>query len=54
MKIKITTDRMPWLNGQPQPIGAEIDVSDADAEGMIKMGFAEAVKAAKPKKVADE
>ena len=53
MKIKITTDRMPWANGKPQHEGAELDVADAEADALIERGFAVAVKVAKPKK-ADE
>lgn len=55
MKIKITTDRMPWVNGEPQPLGAEIDAPDESAKSLIEAGFAEAVEAPKPaKKVAKE
>ena len=43
MKIKITTDRKPWVNDAPQVIGAEVDCSDADAKALIDNGFAEAV-----------
>lgn len=50
MKIKITTDRKPWVNDAPQAIGAEIECADADAQILIANGFAEAV--AKPARVA--
>lgn len=48
MKIKITTDRQPWLNDRPQAMGAEIEVSDADAAALVKLGFAEIIDAPKP------
>ncbi len=41
--IKITTDRQPWANGQPQPKGAEIDVPLHEAEALTNNGFAELV-----------
>lgn len=43
MKIKITTDRQPWVNGVPHDRDAEVDVSDADAEILIAAGFAVAL-----------
>lgn len=48
MKIKITTDRKPWLNNEPQAMGAEIDVCDATAAALVKLGFAEIIEAPKP------
>jgi len=30
-KIKITTDRRPWVDGKPQANGATLDVDDATA-----------------------
>lgn len=41
--IKITTDRQPWANGQPQPKGAEIDVPQDEADALVGNGFAELV-----------
>jgi hypothetical protein len=46
MKIRITTDRAPWVDGSPQQIGAEIDVSDADGKTLLDLGFAEEIKPA--------
>jgi hypothetical protein len=46
VKIRITTDRQPWVNGTPHPKGAEVDVSAADAHALIELGFAETIKAA--------
>lgn len=46
MKIRITTDRQPWVNKQPHPKGAEVEVSAADAHMLIELGFAETIKAA--------
>jgi len=49
--IKITTARQPWANGQPQPMGAEIDVPEDEATALVANGFAELVTdapAAKP------
>jgi hypothetical protein len=40
-KIKITTDRQPWLDGQPQEIGAICDASDDEASVLVSAGFAE-------------
>lgn len=44
-KIKIISDRRPWVNGAPVDFGAEIETSAADADVLIAAGFAEAVKA---------
>lgn len=41
--IKITTDRQPWANGEPQAKGAEIDVPHDEADALIGNGFAELV-----------
>lgn len=43
MKIKITTARQPWVNSQPQDMGAEVETSDADGQLMIAAGFAVAI-----------
>lgn len=47
MKIKITTDRQPWVHDQPQPMGAELEVSQEQADSLVKQGFAEIVAAPK-------
>ena len=46
MKVRITTDRMVWVNDRPHPQGAEVDVSATDAHALIELGFAETIKAA--------
>ena len=46
--IKITTDRQPWANGQPQAKGAEIDVPQDEADALVGNGFAELVADAAP------
>ena len=52
MKIEITTKRLPWANGEPQPLGAVIDVDDEVGQAMKDAGFAKPV-AGRPKKDAD-
>jgi hypothetical protein len=47
-KIRITTDRRPWLNGAPLEAGAELDVDATAAEIMVGLQFAELVDAPKP------
>ena len=49
MKITITTDRKPWIEGRKTEKGEVVDVTAAEAKAMIANGFAEEVKAA-PKK----
>ena len=44
MKIKITTARQPWVNGQPQDMGAEVETSDEEGQTMIAAGFAAAIE----------
>lgn len=51
-KVKITTDRQPWVEDKPQPNGAVLDVDKATADTLVDNGFAEIVVA--PKKVAAE
>ena len=51
MKIKITTDRNPFVNGSKAANGTEHEVSAADAKILMKNGFAEEVKST-PKKAA--
>lgn len=47
-KIKITTDRRPWLNGAPLEAGAELEVNQEAADLMVGLQFAELVEAPKP------
>lgn len=49
-KIKITTDRRPWVDRKPQPMGATLDVDDATADALVENGFAEKVRGAPKKK----
>lgn len=46
-KVKITTDRQPWVDDKPQPEGAEVEVSAAVAASLIEQGFAVAVEVKK-------
>jgi hypothetical protein len=50
-KIKITTDRRPWVGGKPQANGATLDVDEATADTLAANGFAEKVRGAPKKKV---
>ena len=50
-KIKITTDRRPWVVGKPQDNGATLDVDEATADTLVANGFAEKVRGAPKKKV---
>lgn len=45
MKIRITTNRQPWVDRAPRDKGEELDVSDEDAKILIDAGFAEALEA---------
>ena len=45
MKIKITTDRRPFIDGVKTNQGDVVEVSAADGKVMIERGFAEEVKA---------
>lgn len=45
MKIRITTDRKPWVNDKPHDFGAEVDAPEADAKALIAAGMAEAIAA---------
>jgi hypothetical protein len=49
MKITITTDRKPWIEGRKTEKGEVVEVTAAEAKAMIANGFAEEIKAA-PKK----
>lgn len=53
-KIKITTDRRPFVNGKPQAAGATLDVDADTADMMIERGFAEKVRGAPKKMVTDD
>ena len=51
MKIKITTDRQPFLDNEPKNIGDVVEVSAEEAAIFIENGFAEEVKTtSKPKR----
>ena len=55
MKIKITTDRQPFLDDEPRNMGDIVEVSAEEAETFIANGFAEEVKTAdKPKRARNE
>jgi len=45
MKVKIITDRQPWVHGEKQANGAEVEVSKDEADMLIANGFAKVVKA---------
>jgi hypothetical protein len=53
MKIKITTDRRPFINEEQLEQGAEVDVSDEEAKVFIENGFAIKVTD-KPKRARNE
>jgi len=53
-KIKITTDRKPWVNGKPQASGQIVDVTSDVADMMVDKGFAEKMRAAPKKTVFDD
>lgn len=53
MKIKCTTDRKPWADGEPLLNGETRDVSDEDAKALISLGFAEKA-AGRPAKKSDD
>lgn len=55
MKIKVTSDRMPWCGGKARALDEIVDAPDDEAQAMIDKGLAEAIRAAKPaaKKAAD-
>ena len=44
MKIKITTDRQPFLNNEPKNMGDVVEVSAEEAAIFIENCFAEEVK----------
>lgn len=47
MKVKITTDRMPWAAGKPHPLNSEPDLPSKEANALIDSGFAEKLTAKK-------
>jgi hypothetical protein len=49
MKIKITTDRRPFVNGKAQAQGALVDTDDATGEVLVKRGWAEGSRGRKKK-----
>jgi len=53
MKIKITTERHPWVNGNPQSKGALVDTDDATASTLVGWGWAEASRGRKKKVLPD-
>lgn len=50
MKVKITTDRQPFVDGKKTMNGDVVDVSAEDAKVLIANGFGEEVKAKKVSK----
>lgn len=40
MKIKITTERMPWINDKPHIIDEELEGIDEECQLLIDNGFA--------------
>jgi hypothetical protein len=52
MKIEITTDRQPFVDGARKNKGDVIEVTAADGKAMIANGFAKEVKA-EPKRARD-
>ena len=41
MKIKVISDRRPWIDGKPREVGYECELDAADAQAMIDNGLAE-------------
>ncbi len=55
MKIKITTDRQPFLDDEPKNMGDIVEVSAEEGATFIENGFAEEVKTTtKPKRARNE
>ena len=48
MKIKIITDRRPWLDGRKMENGEIANVSDEIADAMIANGFAQRMEVPQP------
>jgi hypothetical protein len=43
MKIEITTDRQPWVDGSPRNRGDIVETNDASGAGLVSSGFAIAI-----------
>ena len=41
IKVKITTDRRPFYNGRPSMMGETIEVTQLEADEIVKNGFGE-------------
>jgi len=55
MKIKITTDRQPFLDDETRNMGDIVEVSAEEAATFIENGFAEEVKTtSKPKRARND
>jgi hypothetical protein len=52
VKIKILTDRMPWIGGEARKAGEIVDAPEDGAEWLLEQGWAREVREEKPKKVA--
>lgn len=50
IKLKITTDRKPWIGDEPRAKGDVVDAPEDAAKWLLDQGWAETVE--KPKKVA--
>lgn len=50
MKITITTDRKPWIEGRKTEKGEVVEVTATEAKAMIANGFAQEVKEAAKKR----
>ena len=50
MKVKITTDRRPFVNGVATNKGEEIDVDAEEGAILLQAGFALELGASKPKR----
>ena len=46
MKVRVITDRRPWIDGAPRDVDFEADVSADEGAALIKNGFVEEVKPA--------
>ncbi|MEY4863751.1 MAG: hypothetical protein RLZ51_1846 [Pseudomonadota bacterium] len=52
IKLKILTDRMPWIGDKPRAAGEIVEAPDDSADWLLDQGWAREVKDEKPKKVA--
>tara|TARA_B100001113_G_scaffold347693_1_gene340465 strand:+ start:538 stop:804 length:267 start_codon:yes stop_codon:yes gene_type:complete len=50
MKVKITTDRRPFVNGEAANQGDEIEVDAEEGAVLLQAGFALEIGATKPKR----